>query len=326
MNNNDTIDILMATYNGAKNLSRQIESILNQTHSNINLIISDDCSKDDTVEILKKYESLDDRIKVYVHNENMGSTKNFEFLLSKVTSKYFMFSDQDDVWYEFKVKDTYECIKENDSDLVFTDLHVADEKLNIINDSFNTLKKLKYKINKYSDYRLEYLYNTITGCTIMCKSDRIKDFTPFPTNKNVIHDAWMGLILSIKGKISYLDKPTLMYVQHSNNQIGAKRYTDQFENFKDVRKHFIDIKLSRFNEFKARDNVFNDELKKLNDEAIKYYNSIAEVKFINFKYIRTFHKLYKWDSLSYYIIQYIVMNVPFIAKFIYNVKSKVSKG
>ena len=79
----EKIDILMATYNGEKYLKEQIESILNQSYENINLIISDDCSNDNTKKILQEYEKKDKRIKVYYQKENLGYIKNFEFLLKK---------------------------------------------------------------------------------------------------------------------------------------------------------------------------------------------------------------------------------------------------
>ena len=65
----EKVDILMATYNGENYLKEQIDSILNQTYKNIQLIISDDCSKDGTREILKKYEQ-NDKIKIFYQQEN----------------------------------------------------------------------------------------------------------------------------------------------------------------------------------------------------------------------------------------------------------------
>ena len=134
---NETIDILLATYNGEKYLKEQIESILNQTYSNIRLIISDDCSTDKTKEIIKEYEEKDDRIISYSHEKNLGYVKNFEFLLSKVENEIYMLSDQDDVWLPIKVEHTYDKLKETDADLEFTDLEVVNEKLETINQSFN---------------------------------------------------------------------------------------------------------------------------------------------------------------------------------------------
>ena len=82
----ENIDILLATYNGEKYIKEQIESILNQTYKNINLIISDDCSTDNTRKILTEYTQKDKRITVYFQNENQGYIKNFEFLIVELSS------------------------------------------------------------------------------------------------------------------------------------------------------------------------------------------------------------------------------------------------
>ena len=87
MANNPKIDVLMTTYNGEKYLKEQIESILKQTYKNINLIISDDCSTDNTRDILKEYQDLDKRIKVAYHkkNEHISKTTNDAIALAKST-------------------------------------------------------------------------------------------------------------------------------------------------------------------------------------------------------------------------------------------------
>lgn len=114
----EQIDILMATYNGEKYLKEQIESILNQTYKNIRLVISDDCSKDRTREILKQYEQ-DKRIEVYYHEKNQGYIKNFEYLLKQVKNDIYMLSDQDDVWLPEKVEKSYKTLIDNDADMAF---------------------------------------------------------------------------------------------------------------------------------------------------------------------------------------------------------------
>ena len=132
----EKIDVLMATYNGEKYLKKQIDSILNQTYQNIQLIISDDCSTDRTREILKQYEK-DDRIKIFYQEKNLGYVRNFEFLLEKVENDLYMLSDQDDVWKKEKIEKTVEKLKNEGLDLVFGDLEVVDENLNIIYKSFD---------------------------------------------------------------------------------------------------------------------------------------------------------------------------------------------
>lgn len=132
----EQIDILMATYNGKKFLKEQIDSILNQTYSNIRLVISDDCSKDGTTEILKEYEQKDKRVEVHYHEYNQGSTQNFEYLLRQVKNEIFMLSDQDDYWLPEKVEKSLETLNQQNADLVFGDLEIVDEKLNTIHPSF----------------------------------------------------------------------------------------------------------------------------------------------------------------------------------------------
>ena len=91
------VDILLPTYNGEKYLREQLDSILNQTYKNIRIIISDDCSKDSTSEILKQYKEKDERIEIYIQENNLGVVKNIEFLLKKVENPLYMLADQDDV-------------------------------------------------------------------------------------------------------------------------------------------------------------------------------------------------------------------------------------
>ena len=94
----ETVDILLATYNGEKYVIEQIESILHQTYKNIRLLISDDCSTDDTRQILEQYQKKDNRIEIFFQEKNLGYIRNFAFLLNQVKNKYYMLSDQDDVW------------------------------------------------------------------------------------------------------------------------------------------------------------------------------------------------------------------------------------
>lgn len=179
----EQIDILLATYNGEKYLKEQLDSILNQSYSNFRLLISDDCSKDTTKNILEEYKKKDNRIQVFYQEKNLGYVKNFEFLLKKVENEIYALSDQDDVWNYDKIEKTYNKMIEDNSDLVFTDLEVVNENLGTTIESFNDYMLLSRKINKYIDnYQLQYLYNCITGCTLMSKKKFLKDIIPIPTD------------------------------------------------------------------------------------------------------------------------------------------------
>lgn len=97
------IGIAMTTYNGEKYLKEQIDSILNQTVSDFELIVCDDVSSDSTMDILNDYAEKDDRVHVFRNEENLGFLKNFEKAIRICLDRgaeYVALSDQDDVWTE----------------------------------------------------------------------------------------------------------------------------------------------------------------------------------------------------------------------------------
>jgi glycosyltransferase involved in cell wall biosynthesis len=92
------ISIAMATYNGENYIREQIDSILNQTYQEFELIICDDCSTDSTWTILQEYEKKDHRINCQLNEKNIGFVKNFEKAIRLSQGEYIAFSDQDDIW------------------------------------------------------------------------------------------------------------------------------------------------------------------------------------------------------------------------------------
>ena len=324
---NKKIDILLATYNGEKYLKEQIDSILNQTYKDINLIISDDCSTDNTKIILEEYEQKDDRIKLYIQKENLGVVKNIEFLLNKVESPYYMLADQDDYWLPEKAEKSLALLEKNNADLVFGDLEVVDEKLNTMYKSFNDYMLLTRKINKYIDsYKLNYLYNCITGCTVLAKKETIKEIVPLPTkSKYLIHDYWIGIMVALSGKLAYMPEKYIKYRQHGNNQVGTEKISHGFSKLEQVREHFINVKLGVFGTYVENSNRFPEELQKLNVEAYNYFKMLENKKKINFKSWTIFHKLYKTETFKYYIENFLIMNMPILAKGIFNIRYKVLK-
>lgn len=323
----EKIDILLATYNGEKYLKEQLDSILNQTYKNIRIIISDDCSKDTTPEILKEYQKKDDRIELHIQKNNLGVVKNIEFLLKQVKSPYYMLADQDDYWLPEKAKKSLEKLKEEKADLVFGDLEVVDKKLNTMYSSFNDYMLLTRKINKYiNSYKVNYLYNCITGCTVLAKKETIEKIIPLPTNsKRVLHDHWIGLMVALNGKLAYVPEKYIRYRQHGNNEVGTEKISHGFKKLEQVRDLFIDVKLGIFETYVKNNERFPEELQKLNNEAYKYFKMIEKKKNFNFRNWKTFHKLYKTEKFMYYIENFFIMNMPLIARGMFNIRYCVLK-
>lgn len=323
----EQIDILLATYNGEKYLKEQIDSILNQTYKNIKLIVSDDCSKDKTVEILKEYEKKDERVEIYIQEKNLGVVKNIEFLLSKVESKYYMLSDQDDIWNEEKVEKSLEKLKEENADLVFGDLEVVDKDLKTVYPSFGDFMLLNDKIEKYINTdKLNYLYNCVTGCTILAKKETINYILPLPNeSKYLIHDHWIGLMVSLHGKVAYIKEKYIKYRQHGNNEIGAKKVSHFMDNLDDVRELFVTVKLELFKGYVDNNEKFPERIQKLNIKALNYFEMLKDKKKLNLKGWNIFHKLYKTEKFMYYIENFMIMNLPVIGRGLFKIRIFILK-
>ena len=93
---NKKISVLMSVYNSENTLEDSIKSILNQTFTDFEFLISDDGSTDGSVEILKSYEKIDSRINIYFNKENIGLTKSLNKLLKHSSSEYIARQDSDD--------------------------------------------------------------------------------------------------------------------------------------------------------------------------------------------------------------------------------------
>lgn len=325
--NKEIIDIVMPTYNGEKYLREQIDSILNQSYKDIRLIISDDGSKDSTVQILKEYEEKDERVKVYVQPQNLGVVGNIEFLLKKVENPYYMLADQDDVWLLEKVEKSLEKLKQENADLVFGDLEVVDKDLNTMYPSFGDFMLLNRKINKYiNSDRLNYLYNCVTGCTALARKETIEKILPLPTkSKYLIHDYWIGIMASLNGKLAYMPEKYIKYRQHGNNEVGTNKISHGFKELDQVRELFINVKLGVFGTYIENNDRFPAKLQKLNNEAYEYFKMVKTKKNINFKKWGVFHELYKTEKLSYYILNFIIMNLPVIGRPLFKVRYSILK-
>ena len=215
----NSISIAMATYNGEKYISEQIDSLLKQTVSFSELIICDDCSKDNTRQILKTYADKDSRIKVYFNETNLGFKKNFEKAVSLCTSQYIALSDQDDIWVPEHLELLIKAYESNDCVLACGNAFVADAKGNPVG---YKCKPDTYYVSQNPDTQfLQVLYSIpVQGCTAFFKKDDFKEYLPIPETQK-FHDQWLALLAITKGKIFFVNDGLLYYRTHSNNVTGG---------------------------------------------------------------------------------------------------------
>lgn len=229
--NHSTVAICMATYNGEKYLSEQIDSILNQTYSDWILFIRDDNSKDSTGEIIQRYSLKYKEKIVWITDPSLAggsAKKNFASVLSWVSTHYnfcyFMFADQDDVWLDSKIEKSMNLLREQEAKenipvLVHTDLKVVDQDLTVLGNSFFAYRALD---PDRSDLRHLLIQNNVTGCTMLWNK-ALNELLAIQSDTVAMHDWWIALAACCFGKILVLKEPMILYRQHGNNVLGATR-------------------------------------------------------------------------------------------------------
>lgn len=113
------ISVVIPTYNRATTIEKCLDSVLNQTYKDIEVIIVDDCSTDDTVSVVEQYSKKTDKIKLYVLEKNSGACVARNYGVSKSKGEYIAFQDSDDIWRSNKLESQYNTLVQNNSDVVF---------------------------------------------------------------------------------------------------------------------------------------------------------------------------------------------------------------
>lgn len=224
-----TVEILMATYNGAAFLPAQLDSILAQDTDCWHLTISDDSSTDETPAILDDYaRRFPEKITRVFSGRRFGNARDhFFWLMGQCKAEYMHFCDQDDVWHPDKVRLMQEALERAKAQygagtplLVFTDQTVVDENLREIAPS---LMRLQRQDPEATDYRNILFQNIVTGCTSAINrslaelAGQCRDISQV-----IMHDWWLALVAARFGKLVYLDVSTMDYRQHGGNSVGAK--------------------------------------------------------------------------------------------------------
>ncbi len=214
------VSIAMTTYNGEKYLREQLESIFNQTYKNIEVVVTDDCSKDETAQILKEYKQKYG-LKYYINETNLGYVKNFEKALSLCKGEYIAFADQDDVWMPEKIEVLMNEIE--GVSLVYADAELIDQN----DESYGETKKernIREDKNFPASNLKEVIEIGLQGCASMFERDVLLKAMPFPNEllkrNKIYHDRWIGIVAGKMKGIKFVDKPLIKYRLHMNNNCG----------------------------------------------------------------------------------------------------------
>ncbi|MCW2119415.1 glycosyltransferase family 2 protein [Flavobacterium sp. 7A] len=208
-----TVDILLATYNGAKYVEAQIHSIISQSHKDWRLVIHDDGSKDNTVTIIKKFSAVDSRIMLVDDGVSFGNAgQNFMYLLQFSSADYIMFCDQDDIWFDNKLDVLYQEIKNKEFPCaVYCNA-----------DAYDGSKVVSKNITLFHRSTLEnslFLNSGVQGCSLMFNRKLLNCLKEFP-NYVYMHDHLITIASVTFGKLFHIDDSLMLYRQHDSNVTG----------------------------------------------------------------------------------------------------------
>lgn len=215
----DLVSIIMPTYNCAKYIGEAINSVLSQTYKNWELIIVDDCSIDNTEEVVKKYLEKDNRIKYFKLSVNSGPAVARNVALEKASGKYIAFLDSDDLWMEEKLEKQISFMKQNNYNFTFTSYIQINEN----GEENGVIIKAKKKV----DYNGVLLSCPIGNSTVIYNAEKLGKFEIPNIRKRNDYALWLQILKKEKyayGLNEILAKYRIRKNSVSRNKLDLIKY------------------------------------------------------------------------------------------------------
>lgn len=209
----DLISIITPTYNCGKFIGETIESVINQTYENWEMIIVDDCSKDNTKDIVNKYAQNDDRIKYHILETNSGAAIARTRAMELARGDYMAFLDSDDLWVEDKLEKQLKFMKENNFNFVCTEYEQIDEQS-------NPLGKI-IKVRDKANYNRVLLDCPVGNSTVMYNVNAMGKFEVPNIRKRNDDALWLQMLK--KEEYIHGMKETLMKYRIRENSISSNK-------------------------------------------------------------------------------------------------------
>lgn len=232
------VSIVLPTYNGEKYLADSIESVINQTYKNWELIIINDCSTDKTLEIAQGYAAKDNRIKVYSNDKNSKVPKSLNRGFSLANGEYFSWTSDDNIYKPRAIEYMVNYLDNNEGvDLVSCNFDFLDEEQNIVKTSKAIWKRNQFELWERCNIGACFMYTREIALkaggyaeNMFCAED---------------YDYWCRLALI--GKIAYLDENLYTYRINSQSLSVTKE--------KQMLARTLDIRLKYFSGFMEKYNI-----------------------------------------------------------------------
>ncbi|MES1214886.1 MAG: glycosyltransferase family 2 protein [Bacteroidota bacterium] len=225
-NNTPLVTVGIPTYNRPKGLERTLDCILKQSYSNLEVIVSDNCSIDpEVLQVIKKFAAQDKRVKYYVQEKNLSIVPNFQFLLDKASGEYFMWAADDDFWDKNFIETCVEGLQQDASIVAcITDVKI----INFKNETLPTkLTRSFMQSNLYSR-----LYNWVRSSEevkyFFCGMYRASIVKNIQFQNNWGGDHMFLLELITKGKFLYIPGKSNFYYYRGGSSTNIKKVREAF--------------------------------------------------------------------------------------------------
>lgn len=213
-----SIDILLASFNGGKYIETQMLSIISQSYKDWRLLVHDDGSSDNTVEIVKRLALIDGRIQLIEDGVRCGSpAKNFMHLLKYSDADFVMFCDQDDIWFDNKVEVMYRAIQRMDSSKPV--VAYSNSYAWYPNAGIKGLSTLTFPTSLKS---FLFLNSGMQGC-VSIFNKAMKTYCLRYTAELAMHDHLIHFLGIAVGEVHYEPVPLMLYRNHEHNVTGGTR-------------------------------------------------------------------------------------------------------
>ena len=207
---NKKVAVIMSTYNGERFIKEQMDSIIEQTYKNIEIIVRDDGSTDKTKDIIREYQKKHKNIKLY-EGENLGFIKSFFELLKIAEADYYAYADQDDIWMENKIElavNSLDLLDNSKPNMAFGNSDYYDENMKFIG--------YGDKDKKYSF--LMSLFSCVTQGMTMTVNKKARDMIIENMPKSCFfHDWWTYILCVALGNVTYDNVTTVKYRRRKEN-------------------------------------------------------------------------------------------------------------
>ena len=286
------ISIVLSTYNGEKYIEQQLDSIRTQELEADEVLISDDCSTDNTVKIIKKYiEKYNlDKWEITQNEINKGWKQNFINGIENAKGEYIFTCDQDDIWYPSKVRVMTEKMTENSLiGVLVSDFDEFDER--------GIIKRKHRETGKIVKLKEEYCFMNVRfpGCVYCIRKEFYNEIKQY-WKKDFPHDAFFWRFSMFAGKLYYLDSPTIRQRKHNDSTFTKEAIASKNLKSKLQELEYITETIAQLKYYVLNRNYGNDYRLKILNEAERWNKKRR--KFLNT------HCFFTWFSLMRYIHVY----------------------